>query len=106
MAAAEIAVALDVQRSRNGLEMSQARVAYIEREYLRNAREARDIVLESYRAGAATLTDYLDAQRALREAQRVANRAQFDYRISLFQLDAALGRSMPLPDDRRERNSR
>lgn len=106
VAAAEIAVALDVQRTRNGLEVSQARVAYVEREYLKNAREARDIVLSSYRAGAATLTDYLDAQRALREAQRVANRAQFDYRLSLFQLDAALGRSAPLPEDLRERNLR
>ena len=106
VAAAEIAVSLDVQRTRNALETSMARVTYVEREYLRNAREARDIVLASYRAGAATLTDYLDAQRALRDAQRVANRAQFDYRLSLFQLDAALGRSTPLPDDRRERNLR
>jgi cobalt-zinc-cadmium efflux system outer membrane protein len=106
VAAVEIAVALDVQHTRNGLEIHKARVAYVEREYLKNAREARDIVLASYRAGAATLTDYLDAQRALREAQRVANRAQFDYRLSVFQMDAALGRSTPLPEDRRERNPR
>jgi cobalt-zinc-cadmium efflux system outer membrane protein len=103
VAAAEIAVTLDLQRARDSLEVSTARAAYVEREYLRNAREARDIILASYRAGAATLTDYLDAQRALREAQRVANRAQFDCRISRFQFDAALGRSTPLPEDRRER---
>jgi len=106
VAAAEIAVALDVQHARNALEIHKARVAYVEREYLTNAREARDIVLASYRAGAATLTDYLDAQRSLREAQRVANRAQFDYRLGVFQLDAALGQSAPLPEDRRERNLR
>jgi outer membrane protein TolC len=48
-------------------------------------------VLASYRSGATTLIDYLDAQRALREALRTQNRARFDYRISLFQYEAAVG---------------
>ena len=88
---ATTAAALDIQLAINGVASSRTRVEYIEREYLRNAREARDIVLASYQAGAATLIDYLDAQRALREAQRVQNRALFDYRVSLFELEAALG---------------
>ena len=58
---------------------------------MKSAREARDIVLASYRGGAATLIDYLNAERALREALRTQNRARFDYRISLFQYEAALG---------------
>jgi cobalt-zinc-cadmium efflux system outer membrane protein len=90
----EVATAalLEIQTATLAVESSRARVDYVEQEYLRNAREARDIVLASYRAGAAPLSDYLDAQRAMREAQRVRNRALFDYRVSLFQLDAALGR--------------
>jgi cobalt-zinc-cadmium efflux system outer membrane protein len=88
---ATTAAALDIQLAINGVASSRTRVEYIEREYLRNAREARDIVLASYQAGAATLIDYLDAQRALREAHRVQNRALFDYRVSLFELEAALG---------------
>jgi cobalt-zinc-cadmium efflux system outer membrane protein len=85
------AAALEIQLAANGVANSRTRVENIERDYLTNAREARDIVLASYRAGAATLIDYLDAQRALREAQRAHNRALFDYRLSIFALEAASG---------------
>jgi cobalt-zinc-cadmium efflux system outer membrane protein len=70
-------------------------VAAIASEYVKNAREARDIVLAAYRAGAATLIDYLDAQRAYREAQRAEHRARFDYRVSVFELEAAVGINRP-----------
>jgi cobalt-zinc-cadmium efflux system outer membrane protein len=85
------AAALEIQLAANSVANSRTRVENIERDYLKNAREARDIVLASYRAGAATLIDYLDAQRALREAQRAHSRALFDYRLSVFALEAALG---------------
>jgi cobalt-zinc-cadmium efflux system outer membrane protein len=88
---AATAALLEIEVATLAVEASRARVEYVERDYLRNAREARDIVLASYQAGAATLSDFLDAQRALREAQRVKNRALFDHRISLFQLDSAMG---------------
>lgn len=92
MAATRVAVALDVQQAMNAVETNRARVAYIEKEYLGNARAARDIVQTSYKEGESDLTDFLDAQRAFRETQRTYNRALYDYRISLFQLDAAVGR--------------
>ena len=95
VAIAETAVSLDVQQALNAADVNRRRVAYVEGDYLTNAREARDIVLASYRAGAATLIDYLDAERALREALRILNRARFDYRVSLFQFEAAVG--VPAP---------
>jgi cobalt-zinc-cadmium efflux system outer membrane protein len=91
LAAAETRVTLEVQEALNAVDVSRRRLNYVEGEYLKNAREARDIVLASYRSGAATLIDYMDAQRALREALRTQNRARFDYRISLFQYEAAVG---------------
>lgn len=94
--AATMAAALDIQLAANGVANGRTRVASITREYLKNALEARDIVLASYRAGAATLIDYLDAQRALRDAQRAENRALFDYRVSVFELEAALGTAQPV----------
>jgi len=94
-AALETRVSLDVQQALNAVDVSRRRIMYVEGEYLKNAREARDIVLASYRSGAATLIDYLDAQRALREALRAQNRARFDYRISLFQYEAAVGTPGP-----------
>jgi len=89
--AATTEAALEIQLASNGVAAHRARVDAVRHEYLRNAREARDIVLAAYRAGAATLIDFLDAQRALSEAQRVENRALFDYRVSICQLEAALG---------------
>jgi cobalt-zinc-cadmium efflux system outer membrane protein len=101
LAEAETRVSLEVQEALNTLDVTRRRISYVEGEYLRNAREARDIVLASYRSGAATLIDYLDAQRALREALRTQNRVRFDYRISLFQYEAAVG--TPVPAQGKER---
>jgi cobalt-zinc-cadmium efflux system outer membrane protein len=92
--AASAAAELEVQLARNAVEGHRARVAAIANEYVRNAREARDIVLAAYGAGAATLIDYLDAQRAFRDAQRAEHRARFDYHVSVFELEAAAGTAL------------
>jgi cobalt-zinc-cadmium efflux system outer membrane protein len=91
LAAAEVRVSLEVQQALNAIDVARRRVRYVEGDYLTSAREARDIVLAAYRSGAATLIDLLDAERALREALRTQNRARFDYRMSLFQYEAAVG---------------
>ncbi len=85
----EITVRLDVQRAVNALDVNRERVQYIEREYLTRARESRDIVLASYKLGAADLIDFLDAQRAFRDTVRTYNRALYEQRISMFELAAA-----------------
>ena len=95
LTAAEVRVSLEVQEALNAVDVARRRVGYVEADYLKSAREALDIVLASYRAGAATLIDYLDAQRALRDARRTQHRAWFDYRISAFELEAALGDAEP-----------
>lgn len=97
LATTTLAVRLEVQRALNGVETNRARVEYIEREYLTNAQESRDIVLESYRLGVANLIDFLDAQRAFRDTQRIYNRALFDQRVTLFELAAAVGRPEARP---------
>lgn len=90
-AAVTAAIALDVQQAVNAVEINRARVLYIEREYLSNARESRDIVLASYRLGTADLIDFLDAQRAFRDTTRTYNRALYEEWISRFALAAAVG---------------
>ncbi|MGE3513308.1 MAG: TolC family protein, partial [Vicinamibacterales bacterium] len=91
--AAVLNVALDVQQAANAVDVSRARVAAIETQFLVPAREARDIVLASYRLGEANLIDLLDAQRAFRDTQRTYNRALFDQHVSLIALAAAVGGS-------------
>jgi cobalt-zinc-cadmium efflux system outer membrane protein len=90
-AASTTGVLLEVQQAVNAVDVSRARVAYIEREYLTPSRESRDIVLASYRLGTADLIDFLDAQRAFRDTLRTYNRALYDQRLGLFQLAAATG---------------
>jgi cobalt-zinc-cadmium efflux system outer membrane protein len=102
LAAAETRVSLDVQEALNTVDVSRRRLTYVEGEHLNNALEARDIVLASYRSGAATLIDYLDAQRSLREALRIQNRARFDYQISVFQYEAASGTVGPVQGKERQ----
>jgi len=89
--AMELAVSLEVQQALNLVDVNRQRVQLVERDYLAKAREARDSVLAAYRAGESELLDYLDAQRVYRDVQRAYNRALLDYRLSLFQLDAAAG---------------
>lgn len=91
LAAVEFDVRLDIQQAINALETNRARAEYIERQILASARESRDVVSESYRLGAADLIDFLDAQRAFRDTLRTYNRALFDYRVSVFELEAARG---------------
>ena len=91
LAAVELDVRLDIQQAQNSVDVNRARADYIERQVLASAREARDVVSESYKLGAADLIDFLDAQRAFRDTLRTYNRALFDYRVSQFELDAALG---------------
>jgi cobalt-zinc-cadmium efflux system outer membrane protein len=91
LSAVELDVRLDIQQAINAVETNRARAEYIEREILSSARQSRDVVSESYRLGAADLIDFLDAQRAFRDTLRTYNRALFDYRVSVFELNAARG---------------
>lgn len=88
----EANAAFEVQQAANAVETNRARVEMIEREFLDNAQQSVDIVRASYQLGAADLIDLLDAQRTWRETRRTYNRALYDFRISQFALDAAVGR--------------
>lgn len=95
-AATATVVLLDVQQAINAVDVSRARVDYIQREYLGPSRESRDIVLAAYRLGTANLIDFLDAQRAFRDTLRTYNRALYDQRLGLFLLAAATGGASPV----------
>jgi cobalt-zinc-cadmium efflux system outer membrane protein len=90
-AATATAVLLDVQQAINAVDVAAARVEYIEKEYLTPSRESSEIVMAAYRLGSADLIDFLDAQRSFRDTLRTYNRALYERRVSLFQLEAATG---------------
>jgi outer membrane protein, heavy metal efflux system len=64
--------------------------------YLDQAQQDRDISEYAYRRGAASLLDFLDAERSYRTIQLAYRQALASYLISLEQLRAAVGtRSLP-----------
>ena len=64
--------------------------------YLKEAQDSRDISAYAYRAGAATLLDFLDAERSYRATQLAYRQALAAYMVSLEQLREAVGsRSLP-----------
>jgi outer membrane protein, heavy metal efflux system len=84
-------IELEVQQAYNAMKINGQRVDYIRTQHLKKAEDASSVTLASYNLGGATLIDYLDAQRAYRDALRIFNQAQFDERISLYELASAIG---------------
>ncbi|MBP1625231.1 MAG: hypothetical protein H6Q07_3253 [Acidobacteria bacterium] len=84
-------IELEVQQAYSAVEINRQRVDYIRTQHLQKAEDTSSVTLASYNLGGATLIDYLDAQRAYRDALRVYNQAQFDERISLYELASAIG---------------
>jgi len=64
--------------------------------YLNQAQESRDISEFAYRRGAASLLDFLDAERSYRATQLGYRQALASYLLALEQLREAVGtRSLP-----------
>jgi cobalt-zinc-cadmium efflux system outer membrane protein len=64
--------------------------------YLKQAQDSRDISLYAYKGGAATLLDFLDAERSYRATELAYRQALAAYMLSLEQLRQAVGtRSLP-----------
>src|SRR5215475_10500868 len=66
-------------------------------EALAKAEESFRIAGVSYRQGATSLLELQDAQRTLNQTRVSANQAFFDYRMSLYQLEQATGKSLVKP---------
>ncbi len=64
--------------------------------YLKQAQDSRDISEYAYKRGAASLLDYLDAERSYRATQLAYRQALATYLVSLEQLKQAVGtRKLP-----------
>lgn len=84
-AASDIASAFaDLSANRRVVERTEATV-------LERARKARDITEIQFRAGSATLVDYLDAQRAFVQTNVAYVNALIAYWSAIYRLEAAVG---------------
>jgi cobalt-zinc-cadmium efflux system outer membrane protein len=89
--AAEQQVLTDVQNAYEGLRRSEQRVRLYDKGYLDKATQSLEITKFSYEHGAASLLDFLDAERSYRSTELSYRQALAAYMTSLEQLRQAVG---------------
>ncbi len=94
--AAEDTVLTDVINAYEAATSNQDVVKLYLSGYLKQAQDSRDISQYAYKGGAATLLDFLDAERSYRSVQLAYRQAVSAYMLSLEQLRQATGvRNLP-----------
>ena len=89
-------VLTDVRDAYEGLRANNEIVGLYRAGYLQAAQQSRDITEYAYRHGAASLLDFLDAERSYRATQIGYRQSLASYLLSLEQLRQAVGtRSLP-----------
>jgi len=89
-------VAGDVSSGYEGVRSNDEIVQLYTSGYLKQAQDSRDISEYAYRRGAASLLDYLDAERSYRATQLAYRQALASYMTALEQLKQAVGtRNLP-----------
>lgn len=89
-------VMTDVRDAFEALRSNDQIIGLYRAGYLDEAQQSRDITEYAYRHGAASLLDFLDAERSYRATQLAYRQALASYLLSVEQLRAAVGtRSLP-----------
>ena len=89
-------VLTDVRDAFENLHTNDRIVGLYRSGYLDEAQQSRDISEYAYRRGAASLLDFLDAERSYRATQLAYRQALASYLLGLEQLREAVGtRSLP-----------
>jgi cobalt-zinc-cadmium efflux system outer membrane protein len=84
-------VLTDVRDAYEGLHANDEIVQLYRDGYLKQAQQSRDITEYAYRHGAASLLDFLDAERSFRSTQLGYRQSLASYLLSLEQLREAVG---------------
>lgn len=69
-------------------------IGSIEEDLLEPAQNARETVAYTYRSGASSLIEFLDAQRAFNDTMQSYHEAQASYRRAVMKLNAAIGKEV------------
>jgi cobalt-zinc-cadmium efflux system outer membrane protein len=94
--AASDSVLSDVANAFEAVRSNEEVVQLYTSEYLKQAQDSRDISEYAYKRGAASLLDFLDAERSYRAAQLAYRQALASYMTALEQMKQAVGaRNLP-----------
>ncbi|HEY1464511.1 MAG TPA: TolC family protein [Terriglobales bacterium] len=95
-AAASDTVMTDIRNAYESVVTNQKVVQLYASGYLKQAQDSRDISEYAYKRGAASLLDYLDAERSYRSTQLAYRQALANYLVSIEQLKESVGtRTLP-----------
>lgn len=89
--AASDAVLTDVRNNYEGFSTNKKILQLYLSGYLKRVQDSRDISEYSYKRGAASLLDFLDAERSYRATQLAYRQALANYLVSIEQLKQAVG---------------
>jgi cobalt-zinc-cadmium efflux system outer membrane protein len=81
----------DVANAYQGVETNSQVVQLYTSGYLKQASDSRDISEYAYKRGAASLLDFLDAERSYRSTQLAYRQSLANYMLSLETLRQAVG---------------
>jgi cobalt-zinc-cadmium efflux system outer membrane protein len=84
----------DVDKAFKSYQLSRQMLDVYNAETLRKSEESLKIAGVSYKEGASSLLELQDAQRTYNQTRVSYNQAHFDYRMSLFQIEAATGKQL------------
>jgi cobalt-zinc-cadmium efflux system outer membrane protein len=76
-------------------DATRALLTRIESDMLAQAQRVLETMEYSYRSGAASLLELLDAQRAFNDTMQSYNESRAEYARSLFLIDAVIGKNVP-----------
>jgi cobalt-zinc-cadmium efflux system outer membrane protein len=94
--AASDAVLTDVRNNYEAFSTNQKIIQLYVSGYLKQAQDSRDISQYAYKRGAASLLDFLDAERSYRSTQLSYRQVLANYQLSVEQLKEAVGtRTLP-----------
>ena len=94
---AKLQAITEVEKAYQAYQASQQVLQVYTTEALAKAEVSFRIAGMSYRQGATSLLELQEAQRTLNQTRVAANQAAFDYRMSLYQLEQATGKSLMQP---------
>lgn len=93
LAWAERQAIAEVEAAYEAAQLLTEQVDYLRGTFLARAEESRRIALAAYQEGAVSLLQVLDASRTLGDARLTYYRTTFAQRLSLLELNAAVGAS-------------
>ena len=91
---AELQAVTDVEKAYQAYQSARRVLELYNSQNLTQVERLRNISTYSYKEGAVSLFELLDAQRTCNQALAAYNQARSDYQMSLWQLEQATGRPL------------